>query len=151
MRWQKLMLEDLDQELFGVIAYAVSERTREIGIRLALGAKPGEVFRLVVGQGMMLALIGLLVGLPLALGMGRAVAGLLYGVAPTDFATFASVAVLLRSPPVTSLHAAPCGSIPSWRCDTNNSLPEQRARPMQPGFARRFFLGSDMSGIAERA
>jgi len=81
--------------LFGVIAYAVSERTREIGIRMALGAKPREVFRLVVGQGMVLALIGLLVGLPLALGMGRAVAGLLYGVAPNDFATFAGVAVLL--------------------------------------------------------
>jgi len=45
MRWQKRMLEDLDQELFGVITYAVSERTREIAIRLALGAKPGEVFR----------------------------------------------------------------------------------------------------------
>jgi predicted permease len=81
--------------LFGVIAYAVSERTREIGIRMALGAKPREVFRLVVGQGMTLALIGLLVGLPLALGMGRAVAGLLYGVAPNDFATFAGVAILL--------------------------------------------------------
>jgi predicted permease len=81
--------------LFGVIAYAVSERTREIGIRIALGAKPREVFRLVVGQGMTLALIGLLVGLPLALGMGRAVAGLLYGVAPNDFTTFAGVALLL--------------------------------------------------------
>jgi predicted permease len=81
--------------LFGVIAYAVSERTREIGIRMALGAKPKEVFRLVVGQGMTLALIGLLAGLPLALGMGRAVAGLLYGVAPNDFATFAGVAILL--------------------------------------------------------
>lgn len=81
--------------LFGVIAYAVSERTREIGIRIALGAKPREVFLLVVGQGMTLALIGLLVGLPLALGMGRAVAGLLYGIGPNDFATFASVAAIL--------------------------------------------------------
>jgi putative ABC transport system permease protein len=81
--------------LFGVIAYAVSERTRQIGIRIALGAKPREVFRLVAGQGMKLALIGLLVGLPLALGVGRAVAGLLFGVAPNDFATFAGVAILL--------------------------------------------------------
>jgi predicted permease len=81
--------------LFGVIAYTVSERTREIAIRIALGAKPREVFRLVVGQGMTLALLGLLVGLPLALGMGRAVAGLLYGVAPNDFRTFAGVAILL--------------------------------------------------------
>jgi putative ABC transport system permease protein len=53
------------------------------------------VLRLVVGQGMMLALIGLLAGLPLALGLGRAVAGLLYGVAPNDFVTFASVAMVL--------------------------------------------------------
>jgi predicted permease len=83
--------------LFGVMAYAVGERTREIGIRIALGAKPREVFRLVVGQGMALALVGLLVGLPLALGMGRAVAGLLYGVAPNDFATFAGVAAMLAA------------------------------------------------------
>jgi putative ABC transport system permease protein len=83
--------------LFGVIAYAVSERTREIGIRMALGAKRREVFLLVVGQGMTLAFIGLLVGLPLALGMGRAVAGLLYGIGPNDFATLASVAAILAA------------------------------------------------------
>jgi putative ABC transport system permease protein len=83
--------------LFGVIAYAVSERTHEIGIRMSLGAGPRDVFRLVVGQGMLLTLIGLLVGLPLALGMGRLVAGLLYDVAPNDFATFAGVAVILSS------------------------------------------------------
>ncbi len=81
--------------LFGVIAYAVSERTHEIGIRMALGAGPREVFRLVVGRGMMLASIGLLVGLPLALGMSRLVAGLLYGVASNDLVTFAGVAVIL--------------------------------------------------------
>jgi putative ABC transport system permease protein len=81
--------------LFGVIACAVSERRHEIGIRMALGAEPREVFRLVVGQGMTLASIGLLVGLPLALGMGRAVSGLLYGVAPDDLATFAGVAAIL--------------------------------------------------------
>ena len=121
MRWQKLMLEDLDQELFGVIAYAVSERTREIGIRLALGAKPGEVFRLVVGQGMMLALIGLLVGLPLALGMGRAVAGLLYGVAPNDFATFASVAVVLAAVALAACY-----------------LPARRAMQVDPIVALRY-------------
>ncbi|MGB6690157.1 MAG: ABC transporter permease [Terracidiphilus sp.] len=81
--------------LFGVIAYAVSERTHEIGIRMALGAGPREIFGLVVGRGMLLASIGLLVGFPLALGMGRLLAGLLYGVAPNDFATFSGVAVLL--------------------------------------------------------
>jgi putative ABC transport system permease protein len=81
--------------LFGVIAYAVSERTHEIGIRIALGAKPAQVCRLVVGQGLTLALIGLLLGMPLALAIGRAASGLLYGVAPDDFATFGGVAVLL--------------------------------------------------------
>ena len=81
--------------LYGLVAYNVSRRTHEIGIRMALGAGRSEIFRLVVGQGMALALIGLLVGLPLALGMGRAVSRLLYGVAPNDFATFAGVAVVL--------------------------------------------------------
>jgi putative ABC transport system permease protein len=81
--------------LFGVIAYAVNERTHEIGLRMALGARPQEVFRLIVGQGMTLALIGVLAGLPLGLGTGRAVAGLLYGVAPNDLATFAGVAAIL--------------------------------------------------------
>jgi putative ABC transport system permease protein len=64
---------------------------------MALGAKPREVFLLVVGQGMTLAFIGLLVGLPLALGMGRAVAGLLYGIGPNDFTTLASVAAILAA------------------------------------------------------
>jgi predicted permease len=83
--------------LFGVIAYAVSERTHEIGLRMALGAGRNEIFRLVVGQGMLLALIGLLIGLPLALGVGRAVAGLLYGVSPNDLSTYATVAFLLAA------------------------------------------------------
>ena len=81
--------------LFGVIAYTVKERTHEIAMRMALGAAPNQVFRLIVGQGMTLALVGLLVGLPLALGMGHAIAGLLYGVSPNDFATFADVAAIL--------------------------------------------------------
>jgi len=81
--------------LFGVIAYAVSQRTHEIGIRVALGAGRREIFRLVVGDGMRLALIGLLLGLPLALGMGRAVTAMLYGVAPNDIATFVDVAAIL--------------------------------------------------------
>ncbi len=81
--------------LFGVIANAVGERTHEIGIRMALGAKKSEIFRLVVGQGMTLTLIGLLVGLPLALGMGHAMAGLLYGVSAGDFFVFAGVPTIL--------------------------------------------------------
>jgi len=83
--------------LFGVIAYTVKERMHEIALRMALGARPQEVFRLIVGQGMTLALMGLVAGLPLALGMGRAVAGLLYGVSPNDSATFAGVAAILAA------------------------------------------------------
>jgi ABC-type antimicrobial peptide transport system permease subunit len=64
---------------------------------MALGAGRREIFRLVVGQGMLLVLIGLLVGLPLAMGMGRAVASLLYGVAPNDSTTFAGVVAILAS------------------------------------------------------
>jgi putative ABC transport system permease protein len=81
--------------LFSVIACAVSDRTHEIGIRIALGARPREVGRLMVGQGMMLAAVGLLIGLPLALAMGRAISGLLYGVSPNDFVTFAGVGAIL--------------------------------------------------------
>ena len=81
--------------LFSVIACAVSDRTHEIGIRIALGARPPEVGRLIVGQGMLLMVIGLLIGLPLALAIGRAISGLLFGVPPDDLATFAGVAVLL--------------------------------------------------------
>jgi putative ABC transport system permease protein len=81
--------------LFSVIACAVSDRTHEIGIRIALGARPREVGRQIVGQGMLLVLAGLLIGLPLALAMGRAISGLLYGVAPDDFVTFAGVAAML--------------------------------------------------------
>jgi putative ABC transport system permease protein len=81
--------------LFGVIAYAVGERTHEIGVRMALGADRREIFRLVVGHGMLLAFIGLLLGLPLALGMGRAISGLLFGVAGNDWTTFAGVGAML--------------------------------------------------------
>jgi predicted permease len=83
--------------LFGLIAYTVSERMHEIGLRMALGATPLEILRLVVGRGMMLVLVGLIAGLPLALGLGRAVSTLLYGVRPDDFATFAVVGFVLSA------------------------------------------------------
>ena len=81
--------------LFGVIAYHVTERTREIGIRIALGAGRRQIMRLVVGEGMLLTLIGLPVGLALAIAMGRAISGLLYGVKPHDPATLLGVAAVL--------------------------------------------------------
>jgi predicted permease len=81
--------------LHGVMALAVSQRRRELGIRLALGATPGTVRRLVLGQGLRLTLGGLLLGGVLALGAGRAVEGLLYGVRAADPLTFGGLLVLL--------------------------------------------------------
>jgi len=81
--------------LFGVMSYAVSQRTREIGIRTALGARPAEVFRLVVGQGLLLTAIGVAIGLGLAAAGTRLLSGLLYSVNALDPATFSVVTLLL--------------------------------------------------------
>ena len=81
--------------IYGVISYSVAQRTREIGIRMALGADRSRVLRLVVGQGMALAAVAVGVGLVVALLAGRVMASLLYGVSPRDPATFAAVAGVL--------------------------------------------------------
>jgi putative ABC transport system permease protein len=80
---------------YGVIAYSVGQRTHEFGIRMALGAGRGEVLRLVVRQGLLLACIGVLLGLVAAAGATRLLGGLLFGVSPTDPITYAGVALLL--------------------------------------------------------
>jgi predicted permease len=81
--------------IYGVLSYVVRRRGREIGIRVALGAEASDVVRLVVGQGMRPALLGIGVGLAAALALGRVLSSLVYGVSPTDPATFAGVAALL--------------------------------------------------------
>jgi putative ABC transport system permease protein len=81
--------------IYGVMAYAVAEHTRELGIRVALGARGADIYRLIVGQGMTLALVGVAIGLAASLAMTRLLAGMLYGVTPTDPVTFASVSLLL--------------------------------------------------------
>ncbi len=81
--------------LYGVISYAVSQRTREIGIRLALGAQRSHVMRLVLGDGTRLALIGVAVGLTAGLGMAKLVSTMLYGVSAYDPATYVGMAGLL--------------------------------------------------------
>jgi predicted permease len=83
--------------VYGVISYVVSQRLHEIGIRVALGAAPREVLRMVVRQGLMLALGGVAIGLALALGSTRLLASLLYGVGTADVMTYGSVAVLLTA------------------------------------------------------
>ena len=81
--------------IYGVIAYSASQRTREIAIRIALGAQRGNVFGMVLGQGLRLAALGILFGVLAALGVGRVLTGLLYGVSASDPLTLASVAVLI--------------------------------------------------------
>jgi putative ABC transport system permease protein len=76
--------------IYGVIAHAVSQRTREIGLRIALGAGRGDVLRLVIGQALMLAACGLALGFVLGAGAGRLMRGLLFGVEPFDPITFAA-------------------------------------------------------------
>jgi putative ABC transport system permease protein len=79
----------------GVISYAVSHRIHEVGVRVALGAGPGDILRLVVGQGFVLAAGGAVLGSAAALGLSRFVSGMLFGVRATDPLTFAGVAALL--------------------------------------------------------
>jgi predicted permease len=83
--------------IYGVISYLVGERTHEIGIRLALGAERRTILRMVLRQGLALAMTGTAVGLGCALIVSRLMAGLLYGVRPTDPPTFAGVALLLAA------------------------------------------------------
>ncbi len=81
--------------IYGVISYVVGQRGREIGIRMAMGAQPRDILRLILGRGGKLAAFGVAVGLAAALGLTRLMASLLYGVGATDPLTFGGVAVLL--------------------------------------------------------
>jgi putative ABC transport system permease protein len=83
--------------IYGVLSYLVGRRTREIGIRLALGATRGSVLRLIVGHGMMLTIAGIAIGLAAALALSRFLESLLYGVSPHDPATFATIAAILAA------------------------------------------------------
>jgi len=81
--------------IYGVISYDVGERAHEFGVRLALGAEPRRIVRMVVRQGATLVLVGAIVGVACAAGVSRSMAAVLYGVRPNDPATFAAVSVLL--------------------------------------------------------
>ncbi len=81
--------------LYGVMAYSVSQRTRELGIRLSIGAKRRDIFKLILGQGLALSMVGLLGGLVTALAVTRLTTNLLYGVTATDPVTFIVISLLL--------------------------------------------------------
>lgn len=106
--------------IYGVMAYSVSQRTRELGIRLALGAQPGDVRALVIGHGLTLALTGVAIGIGGALALTRVMSGLLFGISATDPSTFAAVAVLLVA----------VALVACW-------LPARRATRVDPALALR--------------
>ena len=107
--------------LYGVMGYAVSQRTREIGVRMALGARQRDVIAMVVGQGMRLVAAGLVLGLFGAFGLSRFLQGFLFGVNPTDLMTFVAVPLVLL---VVTLFAC-------W-------LPARRAAKVDPMVALRY-------------
>lgn len=81
--------------LYGVVAYSTTQRTREIGVRIALGAQGGEVLSMVVAQGLKLALIGIAIGMAAALGLARLLASMLYEVTPSDPTTLVVTSLIL--------------------------------------------------------
>ena len=107
--------------VYGVMAYSVSQRTRELGIRMALGAQGGQVIRLVLRQGMLLAVIGLILGLFVAFGSTRLASSFLYGVNPSDPVIFVGVTVLLGAAAFAACY-----------------LPARRALKIDPIIALRF-------------
>jgi putative ABC transport system permease protein len=107
--------------IYGVVAFSVAQRTNEIGIRMALGARRGQILQRVVGEGMVLALLGVAVGLVAALWFTRLLASLLFGVAATDPATFAGVALLLATVALLA-----------------SLLPARRASRLEPTTALRY-------------
>jgi putative ABC transport system permease protein len=107
--------------LYGVIAYIVTLRTREIGLRLALGAAPSGVLGSVLRDGMVLAVIGVAAGLVAFTSVARFLAGFLYGVGPTDPLTLAAVAVTLL------VVAGVASGVPAWRASRIDPLEALRS------------------------
>ena len=107
--------------LYGVLSYAVAQRTRELGIRVALGAQRAQIFRLIVGGGMKVAGIGLAIGIVAALALTRLLGSLLFGIAPNDPITFSLVILLLAAVAFLA-----------------NFVPAQKAMSIDPTVALRY-------------
>jgi putative ABC transport system permease protein len=107
--------------IYGVVSYAVGQRVHEIGIRMALGARDGDVLSLVLGEGLRRALLGIAIGLTGAVWLTGAMRSLLFGVSPNDPLTFAIVSVLLLAVAVTATY-----------------IPARRATKVDPIMALRF-------------
>ena len=105
--------------LYGVIAYSVARRTQEIGVRMAVGANRGNVFGLVLREGMTLSFAGALLGLAVALASSHLLAGLLYGVGSKDPFTFTLIPLLLL---VVSLAACSAPALSATRIDPMEAL-----------------------------
>ena len=95
--------------IYGLLAWVVGERTREIGVRMAFGARRGNVLALVLRQGMKLAAAGLVIGLAAAFALSRVLTDTLYGVTPTDPRTYAVVPLILAATAIVAC------LIPAWR------------------------------------
>jgi putative ABC transport system permease protein len=107
--------------IYGVMSYSVTQRTHEIGIRMAIGARPRDVFAMILGHGMKLTLIGVVIGLALAFAATRLMGTMLFGVAPTDLTTFSVISILL-----ISVAALAC------------YLPGRRATKVEPTISLRY-------------
>ena len=107
--------------IYGVMAYSVSQRTRELGIRMALGASRADVLRLVVFQGLRLTLMGVVIGLAASFAITRLVVSLLYSVSATDLVTFTVVPLLLAGAALVASY-----------------LPARRATRIDPMVALRY-------------
>jgi ABC-type antimicrobial peptide transport system permease subunit len=102
--------------LHGVTSYAVSRRTSEIGVRVALGARPAEVLWLILRQVVFLAIAGLAIGIPAALATGPLIGSLLFGVAPNDVSTITATAAVMVAVALTA------GALPAWRAARLDAL-----------------------------
>jgi putative ABC transport system permease protein len=107
--------------IYGVMSYSVTQRTHEIGIRIAIGARPRDVFTMILGHGMKLTLLGVVIGLGLAFAATRLMETMLFGVAPTDITTFSVISILL-----ISVAALAC------------YLPGRRATKVEPTISLRY-------------